>query len=430
MNEQLRFVPKQVERVSHANAPTLQSPRKRHLLRWAVGMLVLIGLIGGVAYWMMREQALPQYTTAAISRGPVTRAVSASGTVNPVLTVIVGSYISGVIQTVSCDFNSKVKKGQLCAKIDGRPYESIVAQAFANLANAKAQLVKDQANLAYAKTSNERNSKLFVIGGVSQDQAELARNAYDQALAQVALDEATIKQREAALEAAQVNLEYTNIYSPVDGVVVSRNVTIGQTVAASFQTPTLFLIATDLTKMEVDANVGEGDIGAIKNGDNATFTVESYPGRIFHGVVTQVRQSPQTVQNVVTYDVVVTFDNKDLLLKPGMTATTRIITAEREDVLRVPDQALRFSPGGLERTASAQQTSPRARSTQPVMPQAEGRVWVMTEDELREVPLKLGLDDDTFTEVVSGDLKEDDQVVTAVASVTTNSPTAVPRLRF
>jgi HlyD family secretion protein len=182
--------------------------------------------------------------------------------------------------------------------------------------------------------------------------------------------------------------------------------------------------------MEVDANVGEGDIGMIKDGDNATFTVESYPGRIFHGVVTQVRQSPQTVQNVVTYDVVVTFDNKDLLLKPGMTATTRIITAEREGVLRVPDQALRFSPGGLERTASAQQTSPRARSAQPIMPQAEGSVWVMTEDKLQEVPLKLGLDDDTFTEVMSGDLKEGDQVVTAATSVTTNSRTAVPRLRF
>jgi HlyD family secretion protein len=324
-----------------------------------------------------------------------------------------------VIQSISCDFNTRVKKGQLCAKIDPRPYQTLVNQATANLATARAQLVKDQANLTYAQASYQRNSKLLAIGGVSQDTADLAKNAYDQARAQVVLDEASIKQHEAALEAAQVNLGYTNIVSPVDGVVVSRNVTIGQTVAASFQTPTLFLIATDLTKMEVDANVSEGDIGTVKAGNRATFTVESYPDRVFQGVVTQVRQAPQTVQNVVTYDVVIAVENEDQLLKPGMTATTRIVTAERDQVLRVPDQALRFSPGGLASAVSSQQA----------MPPGQGRVWLMTDGGLREVPLKLGLDDDSFTEIVSGEVKSGDQVVTA-EQTSTSSRTIIPRLRF
>lgn len=416
MNEQLRRIPEQVARFP-LNAPALQRPRMRRLLRWAIGIVLLIGAIGLFAYWTMRQESALNYTTATISRGAVTRTVSASGTINPVLTVIVGTYVSGVIESVSCDFNTQVKKGQLCAKIDPRPFESAVDQAAANLATAKAQLVKDQANLAYAQTSNERSSRLLSIGGVSQEQADLAKNAYDQAKAQVMLDEATIKQREAALKSAQISLGYTNIYSPVEGVVVSRNVTVGQTVAASFQTPTMFLIAADLTKMEVDASVGEGDIGMIKIGDEVTFTVEAYPGQTFRGVVSQVRQSPQTVQNVVTYDVVITFDNKNLLLKPGMTATTRIITAERKDVLRVPDPALRFSPGGLNGKGS-DQLSP-----------GQGRVWVLKNGNLQEVPLKLALDDDTFTEVVSGDLKEGDQVVTAEETQPT-SRTVIPRLRF
>jgi HlyD family secretion protein len=419
MNEHVRVVPKPAMRAPDMAAPALQMPGKRRFRKWAIGLLLLAGLAGAAAYWMTQQEIATSYVMAPISRGAVTRAVSGSGTVNPVLTIIVGTYVSGVIQSISCDFNTRVKKGQLCAKIDPRPYQTLVNQATANLATARAQLVKDQANLTYAQASYQRNSKLLAIGGVSQDTADLAKNAYDQARAQVVLDEASIKQHEAALEAAQVNLGYTNIVSPVDGVVVSRNVTIGQTVAASFQTPTLFLIATDLTKMEVDANVSEGDIGTVKAGNRATFTVESYPDRVFQGVVTQVRQAPQTVQNVVTYDVVIAVENEDQLLKPGMTATTRIVTAERDQVLRVPDQALRFSPGGLASAVSSQQA----------MPPGQGRVWLMTDGGLREVPLKLGLDDDSFTEIVSGEVKSGDQVVTA-EQTSTSSRTIIPRLRF
>ena len=216
----------------------------------------------------------------------------------------------------------------------------------ANLAVAKAQLEKDKASLTYAKANLGRLATLVQTNAVSKDAYDNAKSVYDQALAQITFDEATIQQRQAVLDAAQVNLDYTNIISPVDGTVVSRNVTMGQTVAASFQTPTLFLIATDLTKMQVDANVSESDIGGIKNGNKATFTVDAYPKRVFEGTVTQVRQSPQTVQNVVTYDVVVSVDNSDLALKPGLTAATRIIVDQRSDVLRVPNQALRYVPTG------------------------------------------------------------------------------------
>ena len=205
-----------------------------------------------------------------------------------------------------------------------------------------------------------------------------AKSLLDQASAQVGVDVATIAQHEAQLATAQVNLDYTNIVSPVDGTVVSRNVTMGQTVAASFQTPTLFLIATDLTKMQVDTNVSESDIGGIKEGNKALFTVDAFPKRTFEGAVTQVRQSPQTVQNVVTYDVVVSVDNTDLALKPGMTAATRIVIDQRTDVLRVPSQALRYAPAA--RQPARQQRSRTAPATQ-------GRVWVLRDGKPVRVPV-------------------------------------------
>ncbi len=227
------------------------------------------------------------------------------------------------------------------------------------------------------------------------------------------LDKATVQERDAALEAAKVNLGYTNIVSPVDGTVVSRNVTIGQTVAASFQTPTLFLIATDLTRMQVDANVTESDIAAVQVGDPASFTVEAFSGRPFPGKVVQVRQAPQSVQNVVTYDVVVSVDNKDLLLKPGMTATVGIVTAERTGVLRVPDQALRFSPAGAPQ------------------PNAAGRqVWVLRDGRPVAVAVRTGLDDDTNTEIVAGALKPGDRVIVGEQRGGSNPASSTARLRF
>ena len=257
-----------------------------------------------------------------------------------------------------------MKAGQLCAKIDPRPYQVVVDQDAANLANGQAQLKKDQASLVYAKVSYERDLGLLNHGIVSRDTVDNDKSVYDQAVAQVKVDESTIQQRQASLHAAQVNLDYTNIISPVDGTVVSRNITIGQTVAASFQTPTLFLIAQDLTKMQVDTNVSETDVGNAKVGQKSSFTVEAFPSRTFWGTVSQVREAPITVQNVVTYDVVVSVDNPDFALLPGMTANTRIITDERDDVVRVPLKALRFSPRGVERPdpkGAERSRSPRAR---------------------------------------------------------------------
>jgi HlyD family secretion protein len=365
-----------------------------------------------VAWWALSPGGAIHYTTASVTRGALAPAVTATGTVNPELTIIVGSYVSGVIQQVYCDYNTAVKKGQLCAKIDPRPYQTVVDDNKANLAVAKAQLEKDKASLAYAQVSFERAANLVQTNVVSKDAYDSAKSTYEQAKAQIVYDEAMIQQRQAALDAATVNLDYTDIVSPVDGTVVSRNVTIGQTVAASFQTPTLFLIATDLTKMEVDTNVSESDIGGIKAGETANFTVDAFPKRIFRGLVSQVRQSPQTVQNVVTYDVVVSVDNADLALKPGMTAATRIVIDERDDVIRVPNAALRYRPAEFG-------------SKEPDREQ----VFVLRDGQPTAVPVGLGLDDDSFTEITNGDLKADDRVITGEQS-NSGSGAALPRLRF
>jgi HlyD family secretion protein len=361
--------------------------------------VLAICLAAGAAWWVTQAEATVGYSTAPVARGAVIRTVTATGTVNPVLTIIVGSYISGVIQELFCDYNTQVKQGQVCAKIDPRPYQSVVDQNQANLDIAKAQLGKDNALLVYARINAARNASLAARQFTSQDIADSAKSVLDQALAQIGLDEATITLRQALLDAAKVNLGYTDIVSAVDGTVVSRNVTKGQTVAATFQTPTLFLIATDLTKMQVDTNVSESDIGMIKDGSAANFTVDAYPGRVFAGTVSQVRQSPQTVQNVVTYDVVVSVDNPDLVLKPGMTASTQIIIDQRRDALRVPDQALRYVPGG-----GPSASRPDAGKAQ---------LWVLRDGQGVAVPVVLGLDDDSFTEIVSGEVKPGDQVIVA-----------------
>jgi HlyD family secretion protein len=383
--------------------------------RWLViGLMLIAAAAVGVAWRSMRGGETIHYVTAPVTRGAVTRTVTSTGTVNPELTIIVGSYVSGVIQELYCDFNTEVKAGQVCAQIDPRPYETVVSQDKALLGVAMAQLEKDKANLAYTKLNYERNKWLVERDSVSKDAADLAKNTYDQAQAQVDLDTATIAQRKAELDAADVNLGYTNISSPVDGTVVSRNVTQGQTVAASFQTPTLFLIATDLTRMQVDTNVSESDIGGIKQGDTATFTVDAFAKRTFEGTITQVRQSPQTVQNVVTYDAVIGAANGDLALKPGMTASTRIIVDQRSDVLRVPNQALRYTPGGIAGGASS---GP-----------AEARLWVLRDGQPAAVTVAVGLDDETFTEIVKGDLQQGDQVVVGEQRDAGGSTVPLPRL--
>lgn len=370
-------------------------------MRWLLVSAVIVAAAGAAFAWRAFDKpAAPRYVTAPVGKGDVVLTVVTTGSVNPVVTVQVGSYVSGPVKSLHCDFNTRVKAGQLCAKIDPRNYEVALAQAKANLASARAQLEKDKASLAYAKLNYERDRGLVARGIVSQDTVDADKSAYEQAAAQVKLDAAAIAQREAALEGAQVNLDYTDIVSPVDGVVVSRNVDVGQTVAASFQTPTLFLIAKDLTKMQVDTNVSETDIGRVKLGDKATFTVEAYPKVSFEGRVTQVRKAPITVQNVVTYDAVIGVDNPEQLLLPGMTANAKIITEQRDDVLRVPDQALRFEPQGPAGAGGKDR------------PRNGARVWVLKDGEPVAVPVTVGLDDGTWAEITGGRLAAGDAVIT------------------
>lgn len=407
-------------------SPVLPAASSRLWRLWPIGGLAAVALlvVAGAVWWLSSADGTVNYSTAPVALGAVTRTVTATGTVNPVLTIIVGSYVSGVIQDINCDYNTKVSKGQVCAKIDPRPYQSVVDQNAANLTQAKAQLEKDKASFTYARLNYDRSSRLAQTNAVSKDTLDLAKNVLDQAQAQIGVDEAAILQRQAQLDAAQVNLGYTDILSPVDGTVVSRNVTVGQTVAASFQTPTLFLIAADLTKMQVDTNVSESDIGGIKVGNKANFTVDAFPRHTFEGTVTQVRQSPQTVQNVVTYDVVVSVSNPDLTLKPGMTAANRIVIDERRDVLRVPSQALRYLP------ASAGGATTRRGGTSPgTKTAARAAVWVLRDGKPEQVAVTAGLDDDTFTEIVAGDVKAGDQVITAERRAT-SVKAAAPRLQL
>jgi HlyD family secretion protein len=375
------------------------SSRFSKLIRRAIIPLIIAAAV--LTYFLRGGDASPRYITAAVTRGPIVRSVIATGTVNPVTTVQIGSYVSGPIQAIYADFNAPVKAGQLIAKIDPRPFQVKVDEASAAVDNARAQLLKDQADMAYKKITFERNQSLLDAQAISQDTLDSAESSYRQAIAQIALDRANIEQQRANLHDATVNLNYTDIISPVDGTVVSRNVDVGQTVAASFQTPTLFLIAKDLTQMQVDTNVSESDIGNVHRGEAAEFKVDAFPNRGFEGAVTQVRQAPISIQNVVTYDVVVTVANPELLLKPGMTANVTIINAKRDNVLRVPLQALRFSPGDSAQPAESER------------PPRQARVWVARDGKLAAIPIITGLDDGSEVEVISGNLRAGEIVATA-----------------
>jgi len=409
--------------------PSAAARRFKFRVRWLLLGGAVAVVIAGAVWWTVGRSTAPSYAAVPVDRGAVVRSVTASGTVNPVLTIIVGSYVSGVIENVSCDYNTRVRKGQVCAQIDPRPYQMAVAEDAAALATAEAQVVKDQANLDYDEVNLKRGEELLALDSIARDTVDVARNARDQARAQLALDKASVRQHQASLQAAQINLGYTKIVSPVDGTVVTRNVTQGQTVAASFQTPTLFLIATDLTKMQVDANVSESDIGgsgaAVTEGDAADFTVDAYPDTVFHGHVIQVRQAPQTVQNVVTYDVVIAVDNPGLLLKPGMTATARIVTAQHKDVVRVPNAALRYRPGGgrAGQAASAPARSGHAASR-------SGSVYVLKDGKPIPVTVRTGLADDARTEIVSDALRPGDAVVVSEQAAAARRAAPRPSLRF
>lgn len=388
--------------------------------RWSLALLSLL-LIATAAYSYHHRnvrRASEELVTARLDRGAVEAVVTATGTVNPVTTVQVGTYVSGPIQAIDVDFNSPVRKDQRVAKIDPRPFQVRVQQAEANLANARARVEKDRADLELKTRNLERSRRLGAAGVVSQSELDGAQSDYDQARAQLSLDEAGIQQAEAALAEARINLAYTDITSPVDGVVVSRNVDVGQTVAASFQTPTLFLIAQDLTKMQVDANVSESDIGTVRPGQAARFTVDAYPSKRFEGTVVQVRDAPIIVQNVVTYDVVIAVANPELELKPGMTATVSITTARRDAVLRVPLRALRFNPEastGGEALPSADLPDRDRPAASAALQSGHAALWIAGADgSLRRVSVETGLRDERYAEIVSGEVRADDLVALAL----------------
>jgi HlyD family secretion protein len=387
-------------------------------VRVAIALAAVVVASALVLSWMRRSETAPPYVTQPVDRGPITARVTATGTVNPVKTVQVGTYVSGPIQAITVDFNSPVTSGQLLAKIDPRPFQMKVDAATASLANARARLEKDRADLALKTVTLRRTRDLRRGGIVSENDLDVAVSQAEQARAQVALDQADIGNQAAALREAEVNLGYTEITSPVDGVVVARNVDVGQTVAATFQTPTLFLVAEDLTKMQVSASVSESDIGPIAVGQEVTFSVDAYPASGFVGRVEQVRNAPVTVQNVVTYDVIVSVDNADLRLKPGMTANVTIATATRPDALRVSTSALRFRPPAAEDAGDAHAADTGDTSTP--------RVWVLdADDHPRPVSIRTGIADDRYTEVTDG-LREGERVIVALRRETAAAPQGRP----
>ena len=372
-----------------------------------LGLGVAAALAYAVFTWSRRGDGGPQYVTARVDRGTIAATVTATGTVNPVITVQVGTYVSGPIQNILVDFNSPVHRGQLLAKIDPRPFQVKVDGAAAELANARAKITKDQADRTLKRLTLQRTRSLRGGGIVSENDLDLAVSQEKQAEAQLALDAADVQSAEAKLHEAQVNIDFTDIVSPVDGVVVSRNVDVGQTVAASFQTPTLFQVAEDLTKMQVLASVSESDIGAVAPGQPVSFFVDAYPGATFNGRVTQVRNAPVTVQNVVTYDVVVTVDNQDRRLKPGMTANVTLTTATVENALRVSTSALRFRPPAVDATAGAASAAGHAGGS-------GARVWRMgAQGQPVAVPVTTGVTDDRFTQITGG-VDEGDAVIVAL----------------
>jgi len=371
--------------------------------RWWLAGALAVAAVAAVVVFRSRasDGGDRRYLTEPVESGSIVATVTATGILNPVTTVQVGTYVSGPIQAIDVDFNSPVKKGQRVARIDPAPFLVKVRKADANLANARARVEKSRADLQLKKLTLERNRPLAAAGTISQIELDTAVSNYEQARAQLLLDEAAVRQAEAELEEARINLGYTDITSPVDGIVVARNVDVGQTVAASFQTPTLFLIAEDLTKMQVNAAVSESDIGTVATGQPATFLVDAYPGRTFQGAVTQVRNAPTTVQNVVTYDVVIRVENPDLALKPGMTANVTITTARRDEAIKIPQRALRFEPE--ERAAAAATLRPAER---PPRKDEPPHVWVLDlSGELRRVEVKTGLADDRHVELLSGELR-------------------------
>ena len=378
-----------------------------------VGVIIIALLIILFVVRRCTSSSASNYQTATVTRGPITQLVTATGTLNPVVNVQVGSQVSGNIQKLFADFNSEVKAGQTVAQIDPALFQAAVTQAEGDLATA-------QAALELAKLNATRTETLFKQKNSSQQDLDQATAALHQA-------EGNVKIKQGALDKAKADLDHCTITSPIDGVVISRNVDVGQTVAASLQAPVIFAIANDLTKMQIDSNVAEADIGAVSVDQDVDFTVDAFPTRTFHGKVVQVRNAPITVQNVVTYDTVIGVSNPDLKLKPGMTANVSIIIAHKDNVLQLKNAALRFRPPEAATSDQARSTSSPSgqRPTGARERKPERTVYILSYGRPKSAQIKTGISDGIVTEVTEGS-KEGDRVVTAELSSASASPPANP----
>ena len=412
-------------------------------LALAVGLVAVTGLSVG-AYYARRGEPLPEVVTATVSRGPIVTVVSSTGTLDALTMVQVGTQVSGTVQMLNADFNSIVKKGQLLAKLDPSLYQTQVESARANLVRAEADVERLKVASADAQVKAQRARELASRQLIPATDLETAEVEVRSAAAQQRSAEAQVAQARAALMQAQVNLDKTIITSPIDGIVVSRSVDVGQTVAASLQAPTLFTIAADLAEMQVKANIDESDLGVVTAGQTATFTVDAYPGQEFKGTITQVRLNPVVEQNVVTYAAIIAAPNPELKLKPGMTANISVEVARRDDVLRVATAAMRFRPTEATLAAFGQaDPSPSVSGQNPTQAAGAQRqqghtatLWLF-DGEFHPVTVRTGVSDGINMEIVDGAVAEGTQVATRVvqstaahsASPSTSTSPLIPTMR-
>jgi HlyD family secretion protein len=393
------------------HAPARKSRVSKRLLGWASASLA-VSALGFVGWRYAHTHAAPlvRYQSAPADHGSLAARVTASGTVSAIVTVQVGSQVSGRIQAWYADFSTPVKKGQLIARIEPSLFQAAVAQAVANYASSKAAYDKAIANRALAERNYARELALFEESLADRADVDAAEASAGASRADVEAADAGMVQARAALDQAQLNLSYTRIVSPIDGVVISRSIDVGQTVAASFQAPTLFTIAQDLTKMEVDTNVAEGDVGKIREGMDATFGVDAFPTRTFRGVVRQVRDDATTIQNVVTYDAVIDVDNADMALRPTMTANVTFVYATKVDTVRIPNAALRFKPDAATVVAMTGKGG-SAASNRDELAADQRVVWVTAGGRASPRVVRIGISDGIQTELVEGDVRPGDSIV-------------------
>lgn len=361
-----------------------------------IALVVILAI--STPFIFKKQNGKAEYFSEPIQKRTITQIVEATGTIEPINTVSIGSQVSGRIEQIFVDFNTEVEKGQQLAQIDTSLFEAQLQQSKANIDNARATLARNQALLDYDTKTYHRYKNLYDRNLVSKNDLDSAESAYKSDLAQVAAAKAQIMQAEANYATASANMGYTKIVSPVKGIVISKEVEVGQTVAASFQTPTLFMVAEDLTKMRIETSVSEADIGKVKEGQEVEYTLDGYPDSIFKGTVTQVRLSPTTESNVVTYTVVIEVDNQEGKLLPGMTANVSIITGKKENILTIPNVALKFT--------TADNTKRYDKKG----------IWIEKKGKPFRINIETGVSDDTYSEIISDEIKEGDVVYTRNAA--------------